>query len=110
MSNKMLASWEHTMDRLMQRVEPDNRDAVLRRITQIMEPYPMDAPPEAVGHYEWYLEVGGKDNDVVARIICRGIALRTVYGPLMEGGMPPPKPGSYRYKIDKKTRTFVKTY
>ena len=109
MPSKMLANWEHAFERLMQRVEPDHREVVQRRIDQIMEPYPMEAPPEAVGHYEWYLEVGGKANDVVARIICRGITLRTIYGPLMDGGMPPPKPGSHRYKIDKKTRTYVKT-
>jgi hypothetical protein len=105
---KMLANWEHAFERLVERVEPQNRDAVKRRVSQIMEPDPMEAPPEAVGHYEWYLEVNDSANNVAGRIICRGITLRTIYGPLMKGGMPAPKSGSHCYKIDKKTRQFVK--
>ena len=102
---RMLADWEHTTERLLQRVVPDCREAVSRRISLIMEPQPMIAPPEAVGHYGWYIDVGNAKGEVVARIICRGITLRTVYGPLMEGGMPSPK--GARYRVNKE-RQFVK--
>lgn len=105
---KMLANWEHNFERLVERVQPPHRDLVRRRIETIMEPHPATAPPQAVGHYAWYLEVYGDANDLVARIICRGITLRTVYGPLMERGMPPPPTGSHRYRFDRQSRTFTK--
>jgi hypothetical protein len=108
MASKMLESWEHVLERLLQRVLPQDQVTVQRKIDQIMKPTAMDAPQEAVGHFEWYVEVNNAANQVVARIICRGITLRTVYGPLMQGGMPAPKSGSVRYRIDKNKRVFVK--
>jgi hypothetical protein len=104
----MLASWEHAIERLVERVEDQHRDLVLQRISAIMEPHAALAPPEALGHYAWYLDVYGDANQVVARIICRGITLRTVYGPLMPGGIPGPPTGATRYKFDRKARTFNK--
>jgi hypothetical protein len=72
-----------------------------------MDPYPMWAPPEAMGNYPWHIDLYGQQNEVVGRIICRGITLRTIYGPLMEDGMQRPDPGSRRYRVDRKSREFV---
>ena len=102
-------NWEHVIERLLERVEIQDRPTVERKIAQIMQPTPMDAPKEAVGHYEWYIDVNNTTNQVVARIICRGITLRTIYGPLMNNGrLPAPKTGCPRYRIDGKERVFVK--
>jgi hypothetical protein len=96
---KMLINWEHAEDRTLSRVAQQHRARVQERIDLMAT---MDAPPEAVGHYTWYIEMYGQANDVVARILCRGITIRTVYSPVM-----PIPSGFIRYKIDK-TKKFVK--
>jgi hypothetical protein len=98
---KMLVNWEHADDRTLQRVAPEHRTRVQERIDVMAT---MDAPPEAVGHYNWYLEIYGGANDLVARILNRGITIRTVYSPTM--AIPS---GFIRYKIDKNTKKFVKS-
>ena len=105
---RMLTAWEHTLERMLERVRPEHHAQVQKRIADIMEPAPMESPPEAVGHYEWYIDVYGDRQEINARIMCRGITLRTVYGPLMPGGIPAPKPGVARYKLDTKARKLVK--
>jgi hypothetical protein len=97
---KMLVSWEHAEDRTLERVAQEQRKRVQERIDVMGT---MDAPPEAVGHYNWYIEIYGGANDVVARILNRGITIRTVYSPTM--AIPS---GFVRYKIDKTTKKFVK--
>lgn len=97
---KMLVNWEHADERNLERVAAVHRPRVQERINQMAA---MDAPPEAVGHYNWYIEVHGSANDVVARILNRGIAIRTVYSPVMV--VPS---GFVRYKIDRAVGRFVK--
>jgi len=60
---KMLVSWEHAEDRTLERVAQEQRKRVQERIDVMGT---MDAPPEAVGHYNWYIEIYGGANDVVA--------------------------------------------
>ena len=98
---KMLVNWEHAEDRTLQRVASAHRDRV-QKLLDLMGT--MDAPPEAVGHYQWYVEMYGSSNEVVARFINRGITIRTVYSP---NNMPVPS-GAVRYKIDKNLNKFVK--
>jgi hypothetical protein len=97
---KMLVSWEHAEDRTLERIAQEQRKRVQEQIDVMGT---MDAPPEAVGHYKWYIEIYGGANNVVARILNRGITIRTVYSPTM--AIPS---GFVRYKIDKTTKKFVK--
>jgi len=97
---KILISWEHAEERNLQRVKPEHR----MRVQQILDlMITMEAPGEALGHYPWYIEIYGQSNDVVARLIIRGVAVRTVYGPDMR-----PPMGATKFRIDKKLNKFIK--
>lgn len=88
---KMLANWEHALERLLERIAADQRSRVQARIDKVLG---LNAPAEAVGHYQWHIDVSDDKNQVIGRLICRGITLRTVYSPTMN-----PPAGSRRYKI-----------
>ena len=104
---KLSANFDHARERLIQRVREENRESVARRLDQLLNP-PLDAPSEMVGHYEWHVDVNDGNGELAAQILGRGIWVRTVYGPLMEGGMGRPHQKSVRYRIDKKTNKLVK--
>jgi len=97
---KMLISWEHAEERTYERVQLAHRDRVKALVNLIST---MVAPTEAQGHYSWYIDVNGGSNDLVARIIIRGIAVRTIYPPDFKAPQ-----GSVRYRIDRANRTFVR--
>ena len=91
----------------MERVRSEHREHVTRRLAALLTP-PLDAPPEMVGHYEWHLDVNDGAGDLVAQILGRGIWVRTIYGPLMDGGMGRPHAGSVRYRVDRKANKLAK--
>src|ERR1700750_1164940 len=99
---RMLVNWEHAEDRNVERVQVEHRPRVQKLLDMITT---LEAPAEAVGHYSWYIEIYGPSNEVVAILINRGIAVRTVYSPDLN--MRPPF-GATRYKIDKIFKKFVK--
>ena len=100
---KMLVNWEHAIERLLERVRLEDRERVQKRIDAMIG---LEAPRDATGHYEWHIDVNSSTGETIARIICRGIALRTVYGPEMSSasgakGLPAPKSTSHRYRLNK---------
>jgi len=76
---RMLISWDHTIQRNFERIKPAHRKRVLDEINLIKD---IQAPLEAVGHYNWYIKIYS-NNKVIALLVIRGIAVRTIYSPDM---------------------------
>ena len=88
---KILVNWPHVNQRITQRVLPQHRARVQKILNELSV---MQAPPTAVGHHKWHIDVYDDRNQVVTRIIARGITIRSVYSP----DMPPPS-GSSKYSL-----------
>ena len=62
----------HIPTRIRERIkDPMDQERMVSAVRKLLT---MEAPPEAVGHYDWYINVGH-----IGRIIFRGISIRTVY-------------------------------
>ena len=62
----------HITKRIRERIEdPMDQERMVSAIRKLLT---MQAPTEAVDHYDWYINVGH-----IGRIIFRGISIRTVY-------------------------------
>src|SRR5450432_2963055 len=97
---KVVKEWEHTEIRMYERIPEEDRQRVKDMVERMIK---MQAPPEAIGHFYWHVIVYSGTQKVIAKIIVRGFAIRTIY----DSTMNPPQ-GSVRYRIDKESNIFVK--
>jgi hypothetical protein len=79
-------SARHVVERIKERIpDPIHQKIMSDTIRKLLT---MEAPRDAVGHYQWHINVNG-----IGRIVLRGHSIRTVYS------FNERYPSSTRYKI-----------